>query len=95
MAPLEVNAAGRPVVAFAGGGASETIVPGLNGIFFHDATVKSLIDSLVTFETMQWQPDKIRAYAERFDSERFRQQIRAFIGDVAPNVQVAADPMRR
>jgi glycosyltransferase involved in cell wall biosynthesis len=84
MAPLEVNAAGRPVIAFDGGGASETIVPGLNGIFFKESTVDSLIGSLEAFEKMQWQPGKIRAYAEGFDSDIFQQRIRAFVDSLAP-----------
>jgi len=79
MAPLEVNAAGRPVVAFKGGGAAETIMPGLNGVFFERPTADSLIDSLELFESMPWEPNKIRSYAERFDSGSFSRQIRAFV----------------
>ena len=85
MAPLEANAAGRPVVAFKGGGALETIVPGLNGIFFDHATPESLIASLEGFEEMRWQPAMIRAYSEMFDREIFQQRIRAFIKSVAPD----------
>ena len=88
MAPLEANAAGRPVVAFDGGGAAETILPGLNGVLFPAATVESLADSLATFEMMEWQPTKIRAYAETFDTEVFRQRIRAFIDKVAPELAI-------
>jgi len=33
MVPLEVNAAGRPVIAFRGGGAMETVIEGVTGIF--------------------------------------------------------------
>lgn len=84
MAPLEVNSGGRPVVAFNGGGASETIVPGLNGLFFQEATVESLIASLEVFEKMHWQPYRIRAYAKEFDSRIFRQRIRDYIESVAP-----------
>ena len=34
MVPLEINAAGRPVIAFGKGGATETVVAGETGIFF-------------------------------------------------------------
>jgi glycosyltransferase involved in cell wall biosynthesis len=91
MAPLEANAAGRPVVAFKGGGALETIVPGLNGIFFDEPTVESLISSLDEFETMRWQPAEIRAYSERFDSRIFQERIRAFIKSVAPEFEMRTD----
>jgi glycosyltransferase involved in cell wall biosynthesis len=83
MAPLEANASGRPVIAFKGGGASETITPRLNGLFFQEPTVESLISSLDTFETIEWEPDKIRVYAERFDSGIFRQQVRTFVENIA------------
>ena len=86
MAPLEANAAGRPVIAFKGGGASETVLPGLNGIFFPLPTADSLITSLETFENMQWQPSAIRALAESFDSAVFRKRIRAFVETVSPKL---------
>jgi glycosyltransferase involved in cell wall biosynthesis len=94
MAPLEANAAGRPVIAFNGGGASETILPGLNGIFFQEATVESLISSLDIFDTMQWNSHEIRAYATRFDSAVFRRNVCEFVASVAPNpaINVAAAP---
>src|SRR5690348_3671420 len=79
MALLETNAAGRPVIAFKGGGALETIISGLNGLFFQEATVESLVASLEEFETMHWQPDKIRAHSKKFDIEIFRQRVREFI----------------
>lgn len=97
MAPLEVNSAGRPVVAFKGGGASETIIPGLNGIFFQDPTVESLVASLEIFETMQWNPARIRAHAEGFDTAVFRQRVREFIESVVPllcgDSNTANDPL--
>ena len=34
MAALEIAAAGRPTIAYRGGGAVETIVDGVTGIFF-------------------------------------------------------------
>jgi glycosyltransferase involved in cell wall biosynthesis len=84
MAPLEANAAGRPVVAFRGGGALETIVQGLNGVFFDEPTVESLIASLERFEEMEWQPAAIRAHSEQFDRDIFQQRVRAFIKSVEP-----------
>jgi glycosyltransferase involved in cell wall biosynthesis len=82
MAPLETNAAGRPVIAFRGGGALETIIPGMNGLFFQEATAESLIASLDAFERMHWHPDKIRAYSEEFDTKIFQQRILDFIRSV-------------
>ena len=40
--PLEANAAGRPVIAYGGGGALDTIVEGMNGVLFHAPTTNAL-----------------------------------------------------
>ncbi|HEV2828123.1 MAG TPA: glycosyltransferase, partial [Pyrinomonadaceae bacterium] len=50
MTPLEVNAAGRPVIAFRGGGALETVVEGVTGVFFSEPTSSSLAQAIQDFE---------------------------------------------
>ena len=39
---VEAQAAGRPVIAFAQGGALETVIPGLTGAFFDEPSVEAL-----------------------------------------------------
>ena len=82
MAPLEVNAAGRPVIAFYGGGAKETLVDGGTGIFFTEASVESLKDALARFSRSQWNPGLIQAHAARYDSAVFQTRIRAILNEV-------------
>jgi glycosyltransferase involved in cell wall biosynthesis len=82
MTPLEVNAAGRPVIAFRGGGAVETVIPGLNGIFFEEPSVDSLVEALKAFERIDWEPARIRAHALGFDREVFQRRMVQFITDV-------------
>ena len=36
IAPVQAQAAGRPVIAFAGGGALDTVVDGVTGLFFRE-----------------------------------------------------------
>jgi glycosyltransferase involved in cell wall biosynthesis len=81
--PLEANAAGRPVIAFKGGGALDTIVEGVNGLFFHDNTVESLVSAIRSFENGKYnfQPQTIRDYALRFDKEVFKRRIWEYILD--------------
>jgi glycosyltransferase involved in cell wall biosynthesis len=79
MTPLEVNAAGRPVVAWRGGGATETIVEGLNGVFFDQPTVESMADAVVRLEQRAWAANAIRAHAATYDAAVFRQRIQQFI----------------
>lgn len=75
MVPLEVNAAGRPVIAFGAGGATETIIDGLNGVFFSEATPHSLASAIEDFEGRSWNPTLIRRHAEGFGVEVFEQRM--------------------
>ena len=79
MTPLEVNAAGRPVIAFRGGGATETIVDGLNGIFFDAPDEASLAAAMLRFETMTWDATAIRAHSAQYDAALFRRRIQDFV----------------
>jgi glycosyltransferase involved in cell wall biosynthesis len=77
--PLEVNAAGRPVVAFRAGGACETIVPGRNGVFFDEPAPASLAAAMLELEAITWDPDVLRAHAAAYDSSVFRERIQQFV----------------
>ncbi len=48
--PLEVQASGRPVIAYAKGGALETVIDGKTGVFFTDASATSLNEAIERFE---------------------------------------------
>jgi glycosyltransferase involved in cell wall biosynthesis len=84
MVPLEVNAAGRPVIAFHGGGAVETVVEGLTGIFFKEPRSESLIEAIEDFESRSWRQQDMRRHAERFDRSVFAFRVLQFLGSVAP-----------
>jgi glycosyltransferase involved in cell wall biosynthesis len=47
---LEVQACGRPVIAFGKGGALETVIDNKTGIFFEEQTPDSLADAILRFE---------------------------------------------
>jgi glycosyltransferase involved in cell wall biosynthesis len=79
IAPVEAQAAGRPVIAFGQGGALDTIVEGQTGLFFHEQTIEALIEAIRQFESMSFDPTVIRANAERFSAERFKQELGDFI----------------
>ncbi|MEL6416747.1 MAG: glycosyltransferase, partial [Pseudomonadota bacterium] len=53
MIPVEVMAAGRPVIAYGKGGALDTVVDGKTGILFGEQTVDSLIDAVSRFEAVE------------------------------------------
>ena len=77
--PIEANAAGKPVVAFAGGGAQETLEEGVGGVFFEEQTVESLLDALRRCEDIATSPERIAQQARRFSPARFRERLRSVI----------------
>ncbi len=79
--PLEANAAGRPVIAFARGGALETIVAGKTGVFFHAQTPDALAEVVAATDVTRFDARVLRAHAEQFSQPRFHSQIARFIED--------------
>lgn len=79
MVPLEVQACGRPVIAFAKGGALETVIEGMTGTFFNEQTPDSLISAVLRFQDMKFDPEKIRQNAEKFKRSIFEAKIKTFI----------------
>ena len=79
----EAHACGRPVIALGKGGALETVLPQINGLFFGDSTVESLCEAVAQFEKMesQFRPAEIRSTALLFDESRFMEQIREVISE--------------
>ncbi|MEK9167342.1 MAG: glycosyltransferase [Patescibacteria group bacterium] len=73
--PLEAMASGRPVIAYGEGGALESVVAGVTGEFFKEQTVESLVEVLKNFDPNKYDPQKIRAHAEHFDIEIFKEKI--------------------
>jgi glycosyltransferase involved in cell wall biosynthesis len=83
MIPVEVQASGRPVIAYRAGGALETILENQTGVFFNDQSVESLCDAIITFEQMKFDPELIRGNAMRFDQAVFAEKIRARVESLA------------
>ena len=44
--PLEAMASGRPVIAYKAGGALESVIGGMTGIFFEKQSVDSLVEAV-------------------------------------------------
>ncbi len=77
--PVEAQAAGRPVIAYAAGGALDTIIDGETGILFHEQTPESLADAIRRLDSTNFDPVAIRRNAERFSVARFKQELATFI----------------
>ena len=79
IAPLEAQAAGRPVIAYGGGGALDTIIDGETGVLFDEQTVQSLIEAVHCCEATQFSPAACRRNAERFSLDRFQRELMNFV----------------
>jgi glycosyltransferase involved in cell wall biosynthesis len=77
--PLEAQASGRPVIAYASGGALETVSGGKTGVFFREQTPESLIAAVKDFSKIEFDPKAIRSHAETFDEEIFKRKIADFV----------------
>jgi glycosyltransferase involved in cell wall biosynthesis len=79
LVPVEAAAAGRPTIAFAAGGALETVVEGETGVFFREPTAASLAAALRSLPTLTFDPGRLAAHARLFSPERFRSGLSALI----------------
>jgi glycosyltransferase involved in cell wall biosynthesis len=76
----EAQAAGRPVIAFRGGGALDIVREGETGAYFDDQTPESLVQAIREFEKgAGFSPALCRSNAERFSLARFQREWRGFL----------------
>jgi len=85
IAPIEAQAAGTPVIAYAGGALPETI-RGLDadepsGVLYEEQSVAALRDAIARFEMHDDHitPLACRRNAERFSADRFRAEFGAYL----------------
>ena len=71
--------------AFRGGGAIETVVDGVTGVFFDHATSTALVEAIENFESRSWNQQTMRSHAEKFDRSVFAFRVLQFLGSVAPS----------
>jgi len=77
--PLEAQASGRPVIAYAAGGALASVIDSVTGTFFQKQTVESLVEVLESFDERRYDPQIIRNHALEFDKPRFHRRILQYI----------------
>lgn len=79
--PVEAMACGKPVIAYAAGGALETVVPGVTGEWFESQDESALERAMARFliREKSYDPKKIRQHAERFSTDRFQKRMHEVI----------------
>jgi glycosyltransferase involved in cell wall biosynthesis len=76
---LEAMACGKPVIAYRGGGALETIKENKTGLFFNKQTPEALIRAVMKFRTKDFKTRIIREQALKFSKQKFKEKIKGFI----------------
>lgn len=77
--PVQAQAAGRPVIAFGGGGALDTVLPGKTGEHFDQMTVESLLHVMRDFDATRYNSQALQEHARRFDTTLFNQQMISYL----------------
>lgn len=80
--PVEAIACGKPVVAFAKGGALETVLdtPSLaTGVLFKEQTVEALIGAIRECKERTFDPEALRRFALGFDREIYKARMKEYI----------------
>jgi glycosyltransferase involved in cell wall biosynthesis len=79
---VEVQAAGRPVIAAAGGGALETVRHGETGLLVPVGDVNAMAEAMREADQICWDREAIMAHAEQFDTRHFEERMRAIVAEI-------------
>lgn len=82
LVPVEAQACGAPVIAYAAGGALETVIDGATGIFFREHTPEAMGAAMDRLKAMTIDPAACRKNAARFSAARFRDGVSARIASL-------------
>jgi glycosyltransferase involved in cell wall biosynthesis len=77
--PVEVQATGRPVIAYGRGGVLESVIDGVTGVLSGEQTAEALCEAVDRAAHLSFDQDIIRQHAVRFDREVFCRKMTAFI----------------
>jgi glycosyltransferase involved in cell wall biosynthesis len=92
MAPVELAAAGRPTIAYRAGGATETIIDGVTGVFFERQKTADLVEAIERFEQQEWSTSVLRSHAEGFGVDVFKFRFRQFLAQVGAPITDDTNP---
>jgi glycosyltransferase involved in cell wall biosynthesis len=99
MVPLEVQACGRPVIAYGAGGSLETVRRGSDsptGVYFEEQTVESVMEGILQFEAADaagsFDSTEIQRWAAIFATPVFLRRIREFVLEKLPEAEEQMAP---
>lgn len=81
IAIVEAQAAGCPVITYGKGGALETVLDGVTGVFFQEQSVPSLLDAIIDFENRSrtFQAHDMLQNARKYAKPQFIEKFRRFV----------------
>lgn len=79
LAILEGQSFGKPVIAYRGGGALETVIEGKTGEFFAPQSSEALIKVLKDFNDKDYKKEDCIKNAQKFSEERFKREFMMLI----------------
>jgi glycosyltransferase involved in cell wall biosynthesis len=77
--PLEAQACGKPVIAYRGGGALETVIEGKTGEFFYPQTTEAFVEKIKGSGILKYKAQDCRKQAQKFDIEIFKKKFKKFV----------------
>ena len=92
LTPLEAAAYGKPTLALGAGGYLDTVVPGVTGLFFDQATPIGIRTAVLAGRRHTWSVARIRQHAGQFSEPVFRAALQRAVADlVNPSLVSPAD----
>lgn len=83
LVPVEAMARGASLIAYRGGGAAETVIDGVTGVFFDAPTVASLNGAILRHSFVEWRPTVIACHTQEYGMRRFVKQMREYIAKIS------------
>lgn len=82
LVPVEAMACGTPSIAFAAGGALDTVTDELTGILFQEQTPNDIKRALVRFESRSWDPNEVAKASDRYSVSSFVESMRQILASI-------------
>lgn len=79
---VEVQAAGKPVIAYRAGGVLETVIEGKTGMFFDAQTPEALAGAIREFKPENFNPVDCAKNSTRFSKQKFLQEFATLVSTV-------------
>lgn len=79
LVPVETQASGRPAIAYAAGGALDTVRDGETGFLFHEQTVPALVEAMQRACASELPVAPLLVWVQRYDRDTVEAQMRRSI----------------